>query len=76
MRMWERQKYCLVWHIGSCNGNRNWKRKRLNHIQKSKFRFGGLFLTTLVPETGAVEEYTRYKVASALYEMYNVMCED
>lgn len=50
--------------------------KRLNHIQKSKFRFGGLFLTTLVPQTGAVEEYSRYKVASALYEMHDVMCED
>lgn len=53
-----------------------WKWKRLNHIQKSKFRFGGLFLTTLVPLTGAVEEYSRYKVASTLYEMYDVMCED
>lgn len=74
MRMWERQKFCVVWHIGSCNGNRNWKTTK--PFQKSKFRFGGLFLTTLVPQTGAVEEYSRYKVASALYEMHDVMCED
>lgn len=32
-------------------------------------------MTTLVPQTGAVEEYKRYKVASALYEMYDVKCE-